>query len=283
MDERTLAAPLARPAAARLPWDALGALLLRGYVLVAYLFLFTPIVVVIVFSFNADRFLALPWKGFTWMWYESVVRSPDLLRSLRNSVLVGTAVGMTSLALGFPAAYALARSPGRWRDLYLVAILSPLAVPWILLGLGLLVFFSSVGIPKSLVTVWISHTVFAAPLAALVIRGRVQTIRLSYEEAAWDLGASRSRALWEVVVPLAAPALAAAFLMTFTLSFDEFIIAWFVSGFARTLPLRIWSMMQSGIDPSISATGALVFLVSMTASIAAYLLQRRRVEAGGGV
>jgi spermidine/putrescine transport system permease protein len=282
MDERALATPLERLAAARIGWEAIGTVLLRGYMVAAYLFLFTPILVVVVFSFNADRFLALPWRGFTWMWYESAVRNPDLLLSLRNSVLVGTAVGATSLALGFPAAYALARGRGRWRDLYLVAVLSPLAVPWILLGLGLLVFFSSVGIPKSLVTVWISHTVFAAPLAALVIRGRLQTIRLSYEEAAWDLGASRSRALWEVVVPLAAPALASAFLMTFTLSFDEFIIAWFVSGFARTLPLRIWSMMQSGVDPSISATGALVFLVSMTGSVAAYLLQRRKVETEGG-
>jgi spermidine/putrescine transport system permease protein len=253
--------------------------LLRLYLMFGYVFLFAPIAVTILTSFNADRFVALPWRGFTWRWYEQVVGTGDLLVPLRNSVLVATGVGLTSAVLGFLGAYGLTRTRGRWQDAYMLGLISPLAVPWILLGLGLLVFFTRLGIPKSLFTVWISHTIFAAPLAMLIIRGRLLTMRRSFEEAAWDLGAGRLRAIWEVVLPLAAPGLVGAFLLTFTLSFDEFILAWFVSGFALTLPVKIWGMMRSGINPTISAIGAVVFCLSITLSIIGQVLQRRGASA----
>jgi spermidine/putrescine transport system permease protein len=253
----------------------LGAMLLRGYLVLAYAFLLAPIVVTLVTSFNADRFVTLPWRGFTWHWYQQVVGSRDFLIPLRNSVIVATAVGATSVLLGFLGAYGLTRTRGRWQDAYLLSLISSLAVPWVLLGLGLLVFFTRLGIPKSLFAVWISHTIFGAPLAMLIIRGRLLTLRRSYEEAAWDLGAGRLRAVWEVVLPLAAPGLVGAFLLTFTLSFDEFILAWFVSGFDLTLPVRIWNMMRSGINPAISAIGAMVFVLSITLSILGQAVQRR--------
>jgi spermidine/putrescine transport system permease protein len=259
----------------RLRGDRLGAAVLRGYVVVAYVFLLAPIAVTLITSFNADRFVTLPWRGFTWHWYQQVVGSRDFLIPLRNSVIVATAVGATSVLLGFLGAYGLTRTRGRWQDAYLLSLISSLAVPWVLLGLGLLVFFTRLGIPKSLFAVWISHTIFGAPLAMLIIRGRLLTLRRSYEEAAWDLGAGRLRAVWEVVLPLAAPGLVGAFLLTFTLSFDEFILAWFVSGFDLTLPVRIWNMMRSGINPAISAIGAMVFVLSITLSILGQAVQRR--------
>ncbi len=261
--------------AARLRWDRLPVALLWGYLILAYLFLFAPIAVTIITSFNADRFVALPWRGFTWHWYDQVVGNPDMLVPLRNSVVVATAVGLMSVVLGFLGAYGLTRTRGRWQDLYMLGLISPLAVPWILLGLGLLVFFTHLGIPKSLLAVWITHTIFAAPLAMLIIRGRLLTMRRSYEEAAWDLGAGRLRAIWEVVLPLAAPGLIGAFLLTFTLSFDEFILAWFVCGFDLTLPVKIWTMMRSGINPTISAIGTIVFCLSITLSVLGQVLQRR--------
>ena len=260
-------------------WDRVGDTLLRAYVVMAYAFLFAPIVVTIITSFNADRFVTLPWRGFTWRWYDAVVANRDFLIPLRNSVLVASAVGLTSVVLGFFGAYGLTRTSGRWQDLYVLGLISPLAVPWVLLGLGLLVFFSRIGIPKSLFTVWISHTIFAAPLAMLTIRGRLLTMRRSYEEAAWDLGAGRLRAVWEVVLPLCAPGLVGAFLLTFTLSFDEFILAWFVSGFDLTLPVKIWGMMRSGINPTISAIGTIVFCLSITLSVVGQVLQRRGASA----
>lgn len=256
-------------------WDRFATSLLRVYLVLAYAFLFAPIAVTIVSSFNADRFVTLPWRGFTWHWYDLVIRNRDLIFPLRNSVVVATGVGLMSVLLGFLGAYGLTRTRGRWQGLYTLGLISPLAVPWILLGLGLLVFFTRIGIPKSLFTVWISHTIFAAPLAMLIIRGRLLTMRRSYEEAAWDLGAGRLRAIWEVVLPLAGPGLVGAFLLTFTLSFDEFILAWFVSGFDETLPVKIWGMMRSGINPTISAIGAIVFVMSITLSILGQAFQRR--------
>lgn len=256
-------------------WTRLGELLLRGYVILVYVFLFAPIAVTIGTSLNADRFVMLPWRGFTWHWYELVIGNPDLLLPLRNSLIVAAGVGVTSVVLGFLGAYGLVQTGGRWQDLFMLGLISPLAVPWILLGLGLLVFFTRLGIPRSLLTVWITHTIFAAPLAMLIIRARLLGLRRSYEEAAWDLGAGRLRAVREVVLPLCAPGLAGAFLLTFTLSFDEFILAWFVSGFDLTLPVKIWGMMRSGINPTISAIGTIVFALSITLSVVGQVLQRR--------
>jgi spermidine/putrescine transport system permease protein len=266
-------------AASGVRWDRAGRLLLRAYLVAGYAFLFAPIVVTILASFNADRFVALPWRGFTWTWYQQVVSKADLLVPLRNSVMVATAVGVMSTILGFLGAYGMTRTAGRWQDVYMLGLISPLAVPWILLGLGLLVFFTRLGLPKSLFTVWISHTIFAAPLAMLIIRGRLLTLRRSYEEAAWDLGAGRLRAISEVVLPLSMPGLVGAFLLTFTLSFDEFILAWFVSGFDVTLPVKIWGMMRSGINPTISAIGTIVFGLSITLSVVGQFLQRRGTTA----
>lgn len=262
----------------RFRWDRLGTWVLRGYLVIAYAFVLVPIVVTIVFSFNSDRFGSLPWRAFTLDWYGQVIRNPDFLIPLRNSFLVGAGVGVTSVFLGFPGAYALSRSRAWWHEIFLMVMISPLAVPWILLGLSLLVFFNWAGIPKSLMTVWISHTVFAAPLAMLIIRGRLQMLPRNYEEAAWDLGATPLQAILQVVLPLSAPALVSAFLLTFTLSFDEFIIAWFVSGFERTLPLKIWEMMRSGLNPTISAIGAIVFSLSLASAIIGQILLRRGTQ-----
>lgn len=256
-------------------WPGLGHTLLRIYVLLVYVFLFAPIAVTIGTSLNADRFVMLPWRGFTWHWYEQVIGTSDLLFPLRNSLLVATGVGVMSVVLGFLGAYGLLQMRGRWQDLLMLGLISPLAVPWILLGLGLLVFFTRLGIPRSLLAVWITHTIFAAPLAMLIIRARLLGLRRSYEEAAWDLGAGRLRTIWEVVIPLCAPGLVGAFLLTFTLSFDEFILAWFVCGFDLTLPVKIWGMMRSGINPTISAIGTIVFALSITLSVVGQLLQRR--------
>ena len=117
---------------------------------------------------------------------------------------------------------------------------------------------------NSLLSVIISHTVFCAPFAMFIIRARLRSIHATLEEAAWDLGAGRWQTVRELILPLSTPGLIAAMLLTFTLSFDEFIIAWFVSGFQPTLPVKIWTMMRGGIKPTINAIGAIVFIFSMS-------------------
>jgi spermidine/putrescine transport system permease protein len=256
--------------------DRLTDRLLGLYLVAAFVFILTPIVTTLIFSFNADRFSSLPWRGFTLGWYARLIEYPELWVPLQNSLVVAFAVSLTSAVLGFAAAYALVNSRFRGQDALVLALISPLAVPWILLGLGLLLFLSRLGLGNTLTAVWLSHTVFAAPLATVVIRARLSGMRKSFEEAAWDLGCNRLRAIWEVVLPAALPGVMAAILLTFTLSFDEFILAWFVCGFEETLPVKIWSMMRSGTNPTINAIGAIVFSVSITMTVVAQFLMRRR-------
>lgn len=252
------------------------------YLTVALLFLFAPILVTIVFSFNDDRFASMPWRGFTFRWYEQIMEYPVLLTPLQNSILVGIAVSLSAVVLGFLGAYGLRHNRFRWKNTYLLAMMSPLAVPWMLLGLGLLILFSRLGLRQSLFTVWISHLVFSAPLALVIINARLNTIAKSLEEAAADLGASHFRTIVRVLLPQALPGIIAAALLTFTLSFDEFIIAWFVSGFSETLPVRIYSMMRSGTNPTLNAIGSIVFSISITLTVIAQFLIRSRERGLGG-
>jgi spermidine/putrescine transport system permease protein len=254
----------------------LESILLAGYLLIFFLFLFTPIGMAVIASFNDDRFVGIPWRGFTLRWYQGIVDTPDLLPSLRNSVVVGIAVATTSVTLGFLGAYSLTRWTFRAQDLYVMALISPLAVPWVLLGLGFVIYFNQIGVPRSLFAVWISHTVFAAPLAMILLRSRMATVAPNLEEAALDLGANRPRALLEVMLPMTAPAIVAAFLLTFTMSFDEFILAWFVSGFNLTLPVKLWTMIRTGVTPTVSAMGVVIFVTSMSFVVLAELALRRR-------
>jgi spermidine/putrescine transport system permease protein len=240
-------------------------------------FLYTPIAMVFVSSINANRLTALPWRGFTTNWYARIPLEPGLLDALRNSLLVATSVATTATTLGFLAAYALRRRSIRGQDLVLALVASPLAIPWVLLGLAFVLFFNTVGVPAGIVAIWIAHTTFAAPLALMVIRPRMNALAGSLEEAATDLGASASQLLFDVILPLCAPALVAAFLLTFTLSFDEFIMAWFVSGFQVTLPVRIWTALRSGISPSISAVSVIVLTVSITLVVVASRINRGRL------
>ncbi len=251
-------------------------LLLTAYLCLVMLFLFSPIIVTIVFSFNLDRFSSLPWRGFTLTWYERLFSNTDMLDALKNSLVVGLAVGALSVVLGFCGAYGLRNWNARRKNLFMLAMISPLAVPWMLLGLGILVFLNNIGLQRSLLAVSIGHTVFAAPLAMMIIDARLATLPRSLEEAAWDLGANRIRAVWEVIVPQAFPGVASAFLLTFTLSFDEFIIAWFLSGFDVTLPVKIWGMMRSGVNPTLNAIGAIVFVISISLTALSQVILRHK-------
>lgn len=258
------------------PGSRPATILLGGFLFLFFVFLFTPILMAVESSFNVDRFVGLPWKGFTLQWYRGIAATPDLLPAVRSSVVVGLAVAVASVVLGFLGAYSLTRVAFPGKDAYVMAMISPLAVPWVLLGLGFVVYFNMIGIPRSLVAVWISHTVFAAPLAMVMIRARLAAIPPSYQEAARDLGASPLRSIAEVVLPLSAPAIVAAFLVTFTLSFDEFILAWFVSGFNVTLPVKVWTMIRTGLTPTVSAIGVIIFAISIALTVTAELVLQRR-------
>ena len=250
-----------------------------GYMSLVFVFLFLPIITIIVFSFNVDKFASLPWKGFTLNWYSKLFFDTGILEALKNSLIVSSIVATTSCILGFMGAYALYRRSFPLQNIFLAVMISPLAVPWIILGLALAVFLTRINLEGSLFSVWISHTIFAAPFAMLIIRARMAGLDRRYEEAGWDLGANRLKAVWHIVIPLTLPGIAAAFLLTFTISFDEFIIAWFVCGFEQTLPVKIWGMIRSGLNPTINAVGSLIFIFSMAIAILAqYLIRSRKLQ-----
>jgi len=242
-----------------------GRKFLKFYVILAFVFLFLPIAVIIIFSLNSGRYPSFPLQHFTLKWYSELMQDLRLLDSVKNSIIVASTVSFISTILGFMGAYALRSYKLKGENLFLGFMAAPLTVPTLLLGLALLIFLNHfLSLQNSLLSVIMSHTVFCAPFALFIIRARLRSINATLEEAAWDLGAGRWQTVRELILPLSAPGLIAALLLTFTLSFDEFIIAWFVSGFQPTLPVKIWTMMRGGIKPTINAIGAIVFIFSMS-------------------
>ena len=239
-------------------------------------FILLPIASTILFSFDEGRFSTLPLRGFTLKWYEEALGNPDIIRSLLNSVIIALCASAGATVLGFTASYGMRHWHSPPKGAFTAFSLSAMAIPWTILGLALLIYFKGAGIRLSYVTVCISHVVFLAPLAMNTINGKMKTIPYSCEDAARDLGAGGAATLFHVILPQIAPALLSAMLLCFTLSFDEFIISWFVCGFDTTLPVYIFNIIRGGTKPTISAIGSIVFAVSLTMSAASQILSRKK-------
>jgi spermidine/putrescine transport system permease protein len=242
----------------------------------AYAFIFLPVVVLVVFSFQDGRLPVPPMQGVSLKWYAKVLADRDLMAALANSALVAGVSSAVSLVLGFLAAHGLARSvlPGSiWlRGL----LLAPMTVSYLIIALGLLSLFQQTGVRLSLWTAGVGHVVINLPLCFAICYAAMGDHQKSAERAARDLGASEARVLWLVSAPMLAPALAAAFFLSVTFSWDEFIIAFLLTRFDVTLPVEIWSMLRSGLSPATNAVGSLVFLVSVVAVVGAEAVRRRR-------
>ena len=235
---------------------------------VAAIVIYLPIVVMFVFSFNSGRYQVMPFRDFTVRWYERLLVDPQYISGLVNSVLIAGAVSVTATAIAFACAYSLvnARFPGKTAATLFV--LAPLAVPLVLIGISLRLYFVSLGLEPSLWLVFVGQTLFVLPLAILNLRNRIAQIPRSHEEAAWALGASRLRAIVEIVLPSCRFAVVATLIVTFTFAFDEFVIAYFLTNFDITLPIKIWTTLVTGFDPTINAVGVCVFLFSLGMGIA---------------
>jgi spermidine/putrescine transport system permease protein len=252
--------------------DVLATALVLG---LAYLFIYLPVASLVLFSFHEGKVPLPPFRGPTLDWYARVLSNGKLLAATGHSVLVGAVSAILATALGFLAAYGFARHRvAGAKGLELLLIL-PLTVSYLIIGIGLLVTFSAVGLPKSLVAVAIGHVVINLPLAFAICRAAMGEREARLERAARDLGASEWQVFRRVTVPLTAPALAAALALCFTLSWDEFVIAFLNSSFDVTLPVVIWSMLRTGLNPETNAAGTLVFLVSLTAVVIFELAQKR--------
>jgi spermidine/putrescine transport system permease protein len=207
-------------------------------------FLYLPILVLVLFSFNDSLTLVFPLKGFTLRWYGELFDSPELLRALRNSLWVGLLSSLVATALGSAAGLAVTRFRFRLRGAFLAVSTIPLVIPSCVLGVSLLLVFAELGVPLSLWAVGIGHTIINIPYAMLIVTARLVGFSDHIEEAAMDLGASYWETLLRVTLPISAPALLAAFLSSFTTSFDEFAVAFFLIGTEATLPVYLYSQLR---------------------------------------
>ncbi len=232
------------------------------YLALLYGFIFLPVVILLLFSFQAGRFPIPPFNGPSLRWYAEVFADGRLTDALINSLLVALISSGVACLLGFLAAYALARYRLPGSGVQRALITAPLTVSYLIIGLGLLMTFNMVGVPRSLLTVGIGHVVINTPLCFAIIYAQIGEHQVNIERAARDLGASDWQVMSLVTAPMLAPGIVAAYFLSVTFSWDEFIIAFLLSRFDVTLPVEIWSLLRSGLNPKTNAVGSVVFLVS---------------------
>jgi spermidine/putrescine transport system permease protein len=254
----------------------LGSVLPALYLGAAYLFIFLPVLVLVLFSFQGSTVPVPPFTGPSLRWYQLVLADDRLMTALGNSLLVGIVSSLVAVVLGFLAAYGLARHPLPGAPLLEGLILAPLAVSYLIIGMGLLVTFNALGVPRSLLATGIGHVVINLPLCFAILRAQLGEPQARLERAARDLGAAEWQVLLLVTVPLLWPALFAAFFLAFTLSWDEFIIAFLLTRFDVTLPVEIWSALRTGLNPKTNAVGSLVFGCSILLVLLAELVLLHR-------
>ena len=247
-----------------------------GIFALAVAIIYLPIVVMLVFSFNSSRYQVMPFRKFTLEWYPALVADSQYTVGFLNSVVLSVAVSLSATAVAFACAYSLVNARFRGKTAVALFVLAPLSVPLVLIGISLRLYFVSLGFEPSLWLVYVGQTIFVLPLAILNLRNRLAQIPKSHEEAAWALGASRLRAIVDVVLPSCKFALLATFIITFTFAFDEFVIAYFLTNFEITLPIKIWTTLVTGFEPTVNAVGVCVFLISVGLGITAQTLLRRQ-------
>lgn len=252
--------------------------MLQGWALgLGFAFLYLPIVLVVIFSFNASRLVTL-WGGFSTRWYGALLQNGELMDSARISLEVACISGLIATLLGTCAAVALVRF-GRFygRTLFAALIYAPLVMPEVITGLALLLMFVSLGLERGLPTVITAHATLGLCYVALIVRARLIDCDPALEEAAADLGAPPWRAFAAITLPLLLPAILGGFLLSVTLSLDDLIIASFTTGpGATTLPMRIYSAVRLGVTPQINAMSSLLLAaVAIGLGLASLALRRR--------
>jgi spermidine/putrescine transport system permease protein len=236
---------------------------LQVYAALFLIVLYVPILFIPLFSFNNSIYVRFPIEGFTTNWYVQLANRDALWDALGNSLRVGLVVSVISTALGVLAARAITRNRLPGQSAIVAFIMLPLVVPGIIFGVALLVLISRLGIPLSLYTVTIGHLIVCLPFAIATLLPRFEGFDRSMEEASADLGENPWWTFWRVTFPIVFPGVVASLLLTFTVSFDEFIMAFFLSGTDATLPMYIWSQLRFPQEfPSVLALSTVIIVAS---------------------
>jgi spermidine/putrescine transport system permease protein len=237
-----------------------------------FVFMFLPIVLLVLFSFNANRFGTFPFTGFTLQWYADVFANSQIQEALLTTLRVSAQVTVLAVVIGTAAAFPLSRSKLRFASWLRLGYTLPLMIPGLIIGVSLLILFTQVfGIPLSPTTAMIGQTVFTTPFVVLIVAAQIDHLDPALDRAASDLGASRLETLRFVTLPLISSAILSGALFAFTLSMDEFIITMFLVGNDNTLPIYIYSQVRFGITPEVNALATLLLLAGialLSASVA---------------
>jgi spermidine/putrescine transport system permease protein len=239
------------------------------------LFLYAPIIVLLVFSFNRSSIPAFPLSGFTFRWYRDFLHNGSMHGALETSMLVAAATSVGAVALGILASVALARRDFRGKGAVTALLLSPLVIPFVVLGIALLLLFHVLGVQPSLVTVTTGQIVIVLPYTILVLLPRLEQIDRSLAEAAYDLGAGPLRTFRSITLPLILPAIVSAYLIAFTTSFDEYALTSFLIGTRLTFPIYLYSALRFPSQlPQVIAVAVIVLVSTLVVVVAAELWRR---------
>ena len=248
---------------------------LRGLFGLVIVFLYAPIAILLLFSFNDSVLPSFPLSGFTLTWYRQFVTDPDLIGALETSAIVAAISSVGAVVLGTLASIALVRRRFRGKSAASALLLSPLVVPYVVLGISLLLLFHALGVPRTILTVIIGHIVISLPYTLLVLIPRLEQLDVGLEEAAYDLGARPLNTFRLITFPLILPAIVSAFLISFTTSFDEYAVASFVVGTRVTFPLYLYGALRFPSRlPEVLAVAVVVMTVSLLVVIGAEVARR---------
>ena len=278
--DREPAAPVERPLGHRIRRRLPG---FAGGLLVAFvmLVLFGPVLMLALFSFNDSSIISLPWEGFTTKWYEEAWSNGQARDAVVNSLVVATIVMVLSVILGTLAAWGLTRLRFRGRGFVAGLNGAVLVVPWLIIGVAGLIFFSQIGVPLSLQTVTMMHLVVTFPLVVAIVSAGLVRFQRSLEEAAIDLGANQRQMLRYVVLPQIGPSIAAASIFAFAWSFNNFEISFFTGGFEQTFPVWVFSILrQSENLPVVNAVSTVIAAAQILAVFGAWALMKRLSKSG---
>ena len=244
----------------------LRARLLQLATLAGYLFLYVPLTVVVIYSFNDSR-LNAEWVGFTLDWYRKLAQDEEIQLAALNSLIVALSSSLAATLLGTLAGYGMYRYRSRVLPLL---VLAPMAIPEILVGVSLLIFYVLLNIELGLLTIVLSHVAFSIGFVAVVVRARLAGLDESLLEAARDLGATPLQAFRYVTLPLIMPGVVSGLLMAFTLSIDDFVITFFTAGVgSTTLPLQIYSMIKVAVTPEVNAVSTILMAITLAFAVLA--------------
>ncbi|MCK8601279.1 ABC transporter permease [Desulfoferrobacter suflitae] len=257
--------------------------LIRLYTLLVYIFMFAPIVAVVILSFNPQQFGSFPMQGFSFQWYLKLVQNEAILSAFKNSLLLGSLTAVTVTAVAIPAAMAFVRYDFPGKNTLNTLLLTPIMIPEVVLGVALLLFIRWLQQPKSFLLLLMGHVVITLPYVLLVVQARLVGIKRVYEEAAMSLGANPLQTFKEITLPLLTPAVLAGMLFSFTISFDDVTATLFwATAQNQTVPVKIFGMLRNSISPEINALGTVMIVLTIsTPLIAGYLI--RKFARGGTI